>query len=178
MRLAAGEGLVEAAAQGVEEGGIRPLTTLLGGSTRRQLVLGGRAVWGSLRRMEAGLTEGAVAFEVGIAGMGVMEADALDALGVREGAGGESGHARDGGGRTGCAGWPVGAGGGRGAGRGGGGEHEEAVRAGGRGGAGLAAEDGGEPDQGVGRVQGEDGGHGRDGGERARCARCRGRRGA
>ena len=56
--MAAGGELVGAGAQGVEEGEIRPLTTLLVGSTRRQLVLGDEAAWGALRRTAAGLTEG------------------------------------------------------------------------------------------------------------------------
>ena len=83
---------------------------------------GGEAAWGALRRTEACLTKGVDVFEGEMAGVGMMEADARDALGGRWGAGGgrvagrgggdqgggrvrgeEGGHRRDGGGRTGCA---------------------------------------------------------------------------
>ena len=80
-----------AAAQGAEEGEIRPVTTMLGGSMRRRCVPGSEAAWGVLRRTEAGLTKGVDAFEGRMVGMGVMEADARDALGGRGGAGGGRG---------------------------------------------------------------------------------------
>ena len=41
----------------------------------------------SLQRTEGGLTEGVDAFEGRMVGMGVMEADARDALGGRRGSG-------------------------------------------------------------------------------------------
>ena len=46
--------LVGAAAQGAEEGEIRPLTIMLGESMRRRCVPGSEAIWGGLRRIEAG----------------------------------------------------------------------------------------------------------------------------
>ena len=49
---------MEAAVQGVEEGEIRPLMTMLGGSMRRWCVPGEEAAWGGLRRTAADLTEG------------------------------------------------------------------------------------------------------------------------
>ena len=62
--------MVESVAQRVEEGG----------SMRRWRMPGGGAAPGLLQRMEAGRTEGVDAFERRMVGMGVMEADARDAL--------------------------------------------------------------------------------------------------
>ena len=49
--------LVGAVVQGVEDGEIRPLMTMLGRSMRRRCVPGDKAAWGGLRRTAAGLTE-------------------------------------------------------------------------------------------------------------------------
>ena len=70
-----------AAAQGAEEGEIRPLTIMLGESMRKRCVPGSEAAWGALRRTEVGLTGEMDAFKGRNAGMGVMEVDARDALG-------------------------------------------------------------------------------------------------
>ena len=83
-----GGGLVRGAAQGVDEGEIRPLMIMLAGSVRRRCMPGGEAAWGALWRTEAGLTKGVDVFEVEMAGLGRTEADARDALGGRWGAGG------------------------------------------------------------------------------------------
>ena len=66
-----------AAAQGAEEGEIRPLTTMPGESMRRRCVPGSEAAWGALRRTEASLTGEVDVFEGRKAVMGVTEADPL-----------------------------------------------------------------------------------------------------
>ena len=83
MRLLAG-----AVVQGAEEGEIRPLMIILAGSLRRKCMPGGEATWGALRRTEACLTKGLDVSEGEMAGVGMIEAGARDALGGQWGAGG------------------------------------------------------------------------------------------
>ena len=51
------------AAQGADEGEIRPLMIMLAGSVRRRCMPGGKAAWGALRRTEACPTKGVDVFE-------------------------------------------------------------------------------------------------------------------
>ena len=84
-----------AVAQGVEQGEIRTLTTMLGESMRRRCVPESEAAWGALRRTKAGLTGDVDAFEGRKAGMGLREADAGDALAAVDGGGPDQGGGRD-----------------------------------------------------------------------------------